>query len=35
LPNGEALRLEAPLPDDLRAVLEELRAQFAAFAPPV
>jgi 23S rRNA pseudouridine1911/1915/1917 synthase len=35
LPNGEALRLEAPLPDDLRDVLEELRAQFAAFAPPV
>src|SRR5918995_1554320 len=35
LPNGEALRLEAPLPDDLRAVLEELRAQFAAVAPSV
>ena len=26
LPDGAALRLEAPLPDDLQAVLEELRA---------
>ena len=26
LPDGAALRLEAPLPDDLRAVLEQLRA---------
>jgi 23S rRNA pseudouridine1911/1915/1917 synthase len=25
LPDGTALRLEAPLPDDLHAVLEELR----------
>ena len=34
LPNGEALRLEAPLPDDLRAVLEELRARSTSFARP-
>jgi 23S rRNA pseudouridine1911/1915/1917 synthase len=35
LPDGEALRLEAPLPRDLQAVLEELRAGSASFAPPV
>src|SRR5918994_5122186 len=29
LPDGAALRLEAPLPGELQAVLEELRAQFA------
>jgi 23S rRNA pseudouridine1911/1915/1917 synthase len=34
LPDGEALRLEAPLPDDLRAVLEELRAGSTSFARP-
>ena len=33
LPNGEALRLKAPLPHDLQAVLEELRAGSASFAP--
>jgi 23S rRNA pseudouridine1911/1915/1917 synthase len=35
LPGGEALRLEAPLPHDLQEVLEELRAQSTALAPPV
>ena len=35
LPDGEALRLEAPLPRDLQAALEELRARSAAVAPPV
>lgn len=34
LPDGEVLRLEAPLPDDLRAVLEELRARSTSFARP-
>jgi 23S rRNA pseudouridine1911/1915/1917 synthase len=34
LPDGEALRLEAPLPDDLRAVLEELRVGSNSFARP-
>jgi 23S rRNA pseudouridine1911/1915/1917 synthase len=33
LPDGEALRLEAPLPQDLEAVLEELRAKSASFIP--
>ena len=32
LPDGTALRLEAPLPDDLQAVLEELRAGSASLA---
>jgi 23S rRNA pseudouridine1911/1915/1917 synthase len=35
LPDGEALRLESPLPQDLEAVLEELRAGSKSFAPPV
>jgi 23S rRNA pseudouridine1911/1915/1917 synthase len=35
LPEGEALRLESPLPLDLQAVLEELRARSASFVPPV
>jgi 23S rRNA pseudouridine1911/1915/1917 synthase len=35
LPNGEALRLAAPLPKDLQAALEELRARSTSFAPPV
>jgi 23S rRNA pseudouridine1911/1915/1917 synthase len=35
LPDGEALRLEAPLPDDLQVVLEELRARSSSLAPPV
>jgi len=34
LPGGEALRFEAPLPRDLQAVLEELRARSAFFVPP-
>jgi 23S rRNA pseudouridine1911/1915/1917 synthase len=34
LPDGETLRFEAPLPDDLRAVLEGLRAGFNSFARP-
>jgi 23S rRNA pseudouridine1911/1915/1917 synthase len=34
LPNGEAARFEARLPDDLRAVLEELRARPTSFARP-
>jgi 23S rRNA pseudouridine1911/1915/1917 synthase len=34
LPDGEALRLEAPLPQDLQSVLEELRAGSASLAPP-
>ena len=33
LPDGTALRLEAPLPEDLQAVLEELRAESASFVP--
>src|SRR5215217_6879170 len=35
LPDGGELRVEAPLPRDLQAVLEELRAGFAPFLPPV
>ena len=35
LPDGEVMRLEAPLPSDLQAVLEELRARSASFAAPV
>ncbi len=35
LPVGEALRLEAPLPQDLQAVLEEVRARSAPVAPHV
>ena len=35
LPDGGALRLEAPLPEDLQAVLKELRAKSASFVPPV
>lgn len=35
LSDGEALRVEAPLPQDLQAVLEELRARSASFAPPI
>ena len=34
LPDGEAVRLNAPLPDDLRAALEELRARSASFPRP-
>jgi 23S rRNA pseudouridine1911/1915/1917 synthase len=33
LPDGEALRVEAPLPPDLQTVLEELRAKSASFVP--
>jgi 23S rRNA pseudouridine1911/1915/1917 synthase len=33
LPDGKALRLEAPLPQDLQAVLEELRAGSAPLVP--
>src|ERR687894_370009 len=35
IPDGEALRLKAPLPDDLQVVLEELRARSSSLAPPV
>src|SRR5215207_805141 len=35
LPDGGKLRVEAPLPRDLQAVLEELRDGFAPFLPPV
>jgi 23S rRNA pseudouridine1911/1915/1917 synthase len=35
LPDGEWLRLEAPLPDELRAVLEELRVKSTSFSRPV
>jgi 23S rRNA pseudouridine1911/1915/1917 synthase len=33
LPDGEALRVEAPLPQDLQTVLEELRAKSASLVP--
>jgi 23S rRNA pseudouridine1911/1915/1917 synthase len=35
LPDGEWLRLEAPLPDELRSVLEEFRAESASFSRPI
>jgi len=35
LPDGEWLRLESPLPDELRAVLEELRVKSTSFSRPV
>jgi 23S rRNA pseudouridine1911/1915/1917 synthase len=35
LPDGQALRFEAPLPQDLQAVLEELRAKSVSFLPTV
>jgi 23S rRNA pseudouridine1911/1915/1917 synthase len=35
LPDGEWLRLEAPLPDELRSVLEEFRAESASFSRPM
>jgi 23S rRNA pseudouridine1911/1915/1917 synthase len=35
LPDGAALRVEAPLPQDLQAVIEELRAGTAPVLPPV